>query len=448
MSAQARLSRRRLLRGTFAGATIGVGLPLLDCFLNENGNAFASGAPLPTRFVSWFWGLGFTPGRWAPKDTGSLSGQALGPEMIALEPVKAKINIYSQFRVQLDGKPNQPHVSGWVGQLSGTAPAHREPTVPTVDMIVADAIGTSTRFRSLVATCTGNARDTVSYRAGSVQQPGETSPAQLYGRIFGADFRDPNGATFAPSPSVMMRRSVLSFIADDRRNLVRNLGSADRARLDEYFTSLRELEHQFDLQLEKPAPLDSCVVPEKFAEVEVGTELETSLRTNRLMSQLLAHALACNQTRVVSILFSTPASTLRIAGTSETHHVHSHQEPVDPQLGYQKQRAHITTRAMEGLATLIQILDGIKEGEGTLLDRSLVMATTDCGDANTHKTENVPIITAGRAGGTIKTGFHVENAAESTTRVGLTAMQAMKLPISRFGTESNEASRSVSEVLA
>src|SRR5688572_3298198 len=97
-----RLSRRQILRGTLAGSAVTVALPILDWQLNGNGSAFAAGQPLPTRFITWFWGLGFTPGRWEPKQVGALAGQPLAPDMTALEPVKDKINVYSKMRVNLD----------------------------------------------------------------------------------------------------------------------------------------------------------------------------------------------------------------------------------------------------------------------------------------------------------------------------------------------------------
>jgi hypothetical protein len=276
---------------------------------------------------------------------------------------------------------------------------------------------------------------------------GEVSPAQLYARIFGPEFRDPNSAEFKPDPVLLLNRSVLSFVEDQRHSLVKDLGSADRARLDEYFTSLRQLERQIDIQVEKPAPCESCTVPAKIDDAPVGTLLEVSLQTNKLMSGLLAHALACNQTRVVNILFSTPASGLRLPGDATTHHTYSHQESFDRELGYQKQVSYFNTRSMEGFATLIQTLASIQEGDGTLLDHTLVMASTDVGFANTHATQNIPAITAGRANGAMKTGLHMQAVGDNSTRVGLTVMQALGVPVPAFGTGANEATRSFSEVL-
>src|SRR5579862_4651556 len=99
-------TRRRVLRGMLAGGVVTVGLPILDCVLNENGTAFAdSGAPLPTRFSTWFWPLGVGEGPWTPKNSGR--DYELPWQFTALEPFKQRLNLYSGSHVALDGAPNQ-----------------------------------------------------------------------------------------------------------------------------------------------------------------------------------------------------------------------------------------------------------------------------------------------------------------------------------------------------
>src|SRR5690606_33593383 len=93
----------------------------LDCFLNENGSALAAtGAPLPVRFGTWFWGCGLNPGRWEPDEVGAF--KAMKPDVAALAPFRGKLNIYSGMRVFLDGKPNGVHFSGPQGILTGSVP--------------------------------------------------------------------------------------------------------------------------------------------------------------------------------------------------------------------------------------------------------------------------------------------------------------------------------------
>ncbi len=97
-------SRRRVLRGLAAGSAISVGLPFLDCFLNENGTALAStGSRLPVRFGTWYWGLGLPPGHWEPKQTAD-AGYEFPPLLSMLTPFKHKLTVLSGMRVEADGK--------------------------------------------------------------------------------------------------------------------------------------------------------------------------------------------------------------------------------------------------------------------------------------------------------------------------------------------------------
>ena len=145
---------------------------------------------------------------------------------------------------------------------------------PSVDTIIADAIGTRTRFRSLEVSCTGDPLHSQSRRSASAINPGEVSPVALYTRIFGPDFADPNAATFTPDPRIMAKRSALSVVAEERRDFMADLGAADKARMDEYFTALRELEAQLALELEKPAPLEACSKPAEPGALPAGLVID------------------------------------------------------------------------------------------------------------------------------------------------------------------------------
>src|SRR5690606_39171635 len=136
-------------------------------------------------------------------------------------------------------------------------------------------------------------RETVSRRSGTSPNPSEVSPAALYTRIFGPDFKDPNAAEFSPDPLIMARQSVLSGVAEHRRIVMAQVGAADRARLDEYFTTLRQMEQQLALELEKPAPLEACTMPRAPDEAQPGTVLDDAAKNNKLFASLVAHAVAC-----------------------------------------------------------------------------------------------------------------------------------------------------------
>lgn len=442
-----KINRRRVLRGTLAGTAITVGLPFLNCFLNNNGDALAdTGAPLPIAFGNWFRGLGDTPTFWEPKVVGH--GFEMRDRLAVLRPFQSKINIFSGMKVFFDGKPNVPHFGGPQVIHGGTARSSFTIGDISLDQIIAETIGRSTRFRSIEVACDGS-NESVSRRAASVINPSEPSPAALYTRIFGPEFQDPNAAEFKPDPAVMVRRSLLSGVADERKSFMAGLGAEDRARADAYFTSLREIENQLAIALEKPAPMRACSVPgEPDKGLKQSVLVDDARATHQLFAKLLAHTLACGQTRVFSLHYDKRVSELRKEGDSRTYHMYTHEEPIDPQLGYQKEASSFVREGYNCFATFLAEMEAIKEGDKTLLDRCAIFYSTDGGSARLHSPENIPLMIAGSAGGRIKTGHHIVARGEAATRVGLTLQQVMGVPAGRWGTGGNEVSQAITEIMA
>jgi hypothetical protein len=440
------LPRRRALRGLMNGAAVTVALPLLDGFLNGNGTALASGAPLPVRFGTWFWGLGVTPGRWRPTRTGA--DYDILPELKPIEPFKKKVSVFSGFDVLLDGRPNFPHQTGGPAFRTGIAPARLAFPGASFDTIVADAIGANTRFRSIELSGIAGSDNTLSGRGAGQMNPAESSATALYARIFGPDFKDPNAGEFTPDPAIMAKKSVLSAVAEDRKALEARLGAADRARLDQYFSALRQTENQLALQLQKPEPLVACKVPGAFEEVPVAHDVEDAVKNHELLTRLLAMALTCNQTKVFNFCINDSASSLTRRGTTTSHHQLTHDEPIDAKLGYQPAATEFITYLMDAWGVFVGILDGIPEGDGTLLDNLLVVAHSDTDFAKVHSVTSLPVMFAGSAGGTLRTGLHIDGKGEAVTRLALTAMQALKVNAERFGSGSMETKKPVTELFA
>ena len=439
-----RVTRRRVLRGMLGGAAISVGLPLLDCFLNDNGTALADGAPLPICFGTWFTALGFNPGFWEPKVIGPKYENNV--QLKALDPFRDKINIFSGMQVFVDGRPLATHLTGAQICTIGAIPVGPDTDLPSIDQVIASKIGTGTRFRSIEVSYEGIPTSWSRRSAASVNAS-EISPLALYRRIFGTGFADPNSATFTPDPAVMVQRSVLSAVSNDRAGLIKNLGAADRARLDEYFTSLRQIEHELDVELQKPMPMVACSVPTAPAEGPTGPTVDNVRRNGKLFAGLLAHALACGQTRVFNVSVTSGPSGVHQVGREQTFHIDSHEEPVDAKLGYQPQTTWYQARMLDSLVDTLTILDSVKEGPRTLLDRLLIYSSTDHGYARLHTLSNMPTMLIGGANGKIKTGYHFALSGDPQSRVGLTAMQVFGLPVSTWGTQSNQTSHFFSELL-
>lgn len=440
-----RITRRSILRGALQGAAVGVGLPLLDCFLDDNGEALAAtGQRIPVRFGTWIWGCGFIPEKWIPATTGR---EYLMPTDLApLEPYRDKLAIFSGFDVKLDGVPNKPHVTGCLGLRTGIPVPNENVKAPTLDVLIGQKIGTNSRFRSLELSTSG-IETSYSYHSAGSPNPSETSPQALYRRLFGEGFQDPNAATFTPDTRTMAQKSVLSAVSEDRARLMRTVGASDRQRLDEYFTSLRQIEQQLALRLQPPAPVKDFTKPAAPPEMPVDSEMGNVMETHRLMAGLLSKALQCNQTRVFNVLLSDTASNLRREGETTTHHTLTHEEPMDKSLGYQKEVSWFATRSMVAWKEFLDALDGIPEGDGTLLDNCLVLAHSDCSIAKSHAVEGIPTMVAGNAGGKVRTGYHLAGSGDPISRIGLTVQQAMGVQVEKWGALSMETNRTISDLV-
>jgi hypothetical protein len=441
------ISRRRILRGVLDGAKVTLALPLLNCFLDGNGAALASGRPIPVRFGTWFWGLGGNASVFIPKKVGA--DYDLPEEIASWAPVKRHINLISGLTAFRDTDPNLCHYTGWIINMTGQSPkSGGDKPGETLDVTIANQIGRTTRFKSLTATATGDVRSTVSYENANAPSVPEVSPINFYTRLFGQDFQDPNAADFKPNSRVMVRKSVLSGVMDEVKGMSQEIGAEDRQRLDEYFTGLRQLERQFDQQLTKPEPIEACIRPKPLtSEPDLGGEAETVRVRHQMMTDLMVMAVACDQTRVFNMNYSSPFANTSKAGYEKPHHTTTHEEGVDAKLGYQPNVSWFTRRAMESWASYIEAFSKVREGDGTLLDNMLIYASTDTGYARFHALEGMCAMTAGRAGGKVKTGLHVKADGTTSGRLGYTVQRAMGLDINSWGARSNSTSKELGEIL-
>ncbi|MBS0416464.1 MAG: DUF1552 domain-containing protein [Proteobacteria bacterium] len=441
------ITRRRLLRGMFNGAAVSVALPFLNCFLNENGTALAAtGEAIPMRFGTWTWGLGMSKELFVPRKTGA--GFDLPLEIQALAPIQKHINLFTNFNVFKDAAPNLCHHTGWVALRSGVAPLTPDNRPgETLDVTVAKQIGNATRFNNLVANATGDIRDSFSYASGNTVLEPEFSPTRFYQRLFGTGFQDPNATAFTPDPKLMARKSVLSAVREDAKSLDTELGAEDRARLDEYFTGLRDVERRIDLQLTKPQPIAACRHIPPPPEVPMGLDAELVSKRHRLMTDLMLMAVACDQTRVFNMFYAAAFSGTSRAGYDKPHHTATHEEPVDEHEHCQPHVSWYTRRAMDEWLYYVQALANFKEGAGTMLDNVLVYANTDQSFAKVHSIDGIPMFTAGNARGRLRTGIHVDGAGSPGTRLGLTVMKLMGVELDSWGDKSNHTSQLISEIL-
>ena len=433
-------SRRRVLRGMLGAAAVGVGLPFL-------GNAQAQAGGLPVRFGTWFWGCGMNPHRWVPDTLGA--DYDLKPELaLGLSDLQHKVSVLTGFDTPLNGRNNEPHYSPPIVTLTGDSPRNgRDIPGATFDVEIAKVIGTSTRFRTLDLTADGGQNGWSAIGPGT-PSPAESSPLRLYRRVFGAGFQVGGDGDFMPDPKVMVRKSVLSAVLEQSTALKRELGTHDRRRLDQYFTAIRQLETQLDVLLTEPPDLPACVEPGTPRAIPASQEIATVVRRHNLMADLLAVALACDQTRVFNLSLWRMFTDVRFPGEEVGYHQMTHDESVDRSLGYQPRSQRFLVEAMGCWRYLLNALDSIPEGDGTLLDNLAIFAHSGTEFPKQHGTQNIPIMVAGSAGGRLQPGQHIAGGASPISRVALTLQQAFGVPVSTWGTDEIATTSPVTDMRA
>jgi hypothetical protein len=434
------IGRRTLLRGLLGGAVVTVGLPPLEAFLDLTRKANATcGGVVPRRFGLFFWGNGNRPDKWLPVGEGA--SWELSEQLAPLAAVKHKITVVSGMAVKTGNV--YPHTSGSVGLLSGAAALDDGSWgFPSVDQVVADAVGGETIYSSLHTSATGASG--LSYIGPNTRNPPESSPFAFFERVFGAGFRLP-GEEGVVDPSLGLRRSVLDAVMGDVARLQARVGAADRVRLEQHLDGIRELEQRLARLQEDPPDLESCSLPESPLPdyPDLDGRPQVSARS-RAMCDLLAMALACDQTRVFGHWFSDPVSDLLYDGATAGHHSLTHNEGGD-----QPEVNDITTQIMEEFAYLVAKLDSIPEGDGSLLDNCVVLATSEVSEGRTHSVEDMPVVLAGGACGRLRTDYHYRSyTAENVSKVMLSVVRAMDIDAATYGEGDGEVDDSLTDIEA
>ena len=443
------LPRRTLLRGLLGGASVAVGLPMLEMMLSDNGDALADGSGLPRRFGWWFWGNGVhmqSSGieRWVPIGEGD--DWQPNEQMMPLAALQDDITVVSGLKVYL---PNEvPHGSGPAGILTGgplgtVGDSFSNSTLggKTLDQLVADEIGHNTRFRS-IEVAVERSEDSLSYSAPGMTNPPEYNPIALYNRVFGGGFVEPGDEPII-DPKLSLRRSVLDAISEDASTLRGRLGAMDKLRIDQHFDNIRALERQLAKLEEDPPNLAACMRPEQpLDEYPDQSGVPQMSAISRAMSDMMAMILACDQTRVFSVQFSRPVSGVLYPGIGEDHHRLTHDE-----LGDQPLVNNIVLQIMDELAYFLEALRSVDEGASTLLDNCAVLGFSDTSYGKSHSIDNYPLLLAGSACGKLKTGYHYKSpAAENASKLSFTVLRAMGIPTTEFGIDEGRVTEGLDDI--
>jgi hypothetical protein len=447
------IGRRSLLRGMLYGSAVSVGLPTLELMLNSHGTALADGAVIPKRFGIFFWGNGVRLKKWTPSAQGP--SWQLSEELAPLMNVKDYVSVVSGYNIKTGNQ--RGHHAGCVGILSGAPMISQDPkgapyastfSAPSIDQVIASTIKDKLKFRSLeigvsksVLTGEGTTLRYLSHNGPDNANPPEYTPSALYTRLFGDGFKEPGQANVV-DPKLALRRSVLSAVKEDATALKRRLGVNDQRRIDQHMESIRALETQILAIESAPPPPSSCVKPAAPTTM-TGDKYLTAV--NDAMANMAALALACDQTRVFSIMFSgsvgfTNYPEMQIGD----HHSLTHNEG-----GEQPQVNSITVFIMKRFAKLLEILKATPEAEGNLLDHCVILGSTDTAEGLPHSINDYPVLVAGKGGGAlVHPGIHVRGNGGNTSDVLLTLLQAMDLPLKEFGSAGGKTTNTIAALRA
>jgi hypothetical protein len=396
--------RRTFLRGL--GTTLA--LPFLDAMVP----ALSAATSAPPRLSFLYVANGVIQDQWTPGATGA--GFELTPILKPLEAVKNDINVLSglahlQADTFGDGTGDHPRASAaWltgVHAYDRTRPGIEVKLATSADQIIARHIGSNTPVSSLELSVdypTQGACDsgdcfyvnTVSWRNDTTPNPAEMHPRVVFERLFGD-----GGTASQRLAHIRKTGSILDSVSQEVSRLASSLGSSDRGKLSEYLDSVRDIEqriqntdkqgaHTFELP---DRPVD---VPESFDE------------HTKLMFDLQVLAFRADVTRVTSMIMSRELSprTFPNIGVADQHHAVSHHRN-DPELIAKK--AKIDTYQVQLLAYFLDKLKATPDGDGSLLDHSLVVYGGGMGNGNLHRHTDLPCLLAGKLGGQFTTGRHL-----------------------------------------
>jgi hypothetical protein len=454
-----KLDRRTVLKGTAAGIAVGFGLPPLEAMFNSNGDALAQGQPIPVRMGIFFWGNGVKPDRWVPELTGAswAPSPALLPLMTA--GVKEYVNVVTGMVEK--ASTERGHHSGTVGILSGGplisqaangAPFRSTFSLPSIDQVAADIIGTTSRFKSLevgistrVNSVEGTTLQYLSHSGPDSPNPPEYDPAALYNRVFGMGFTPPGEAPAVADATLGYRKSVLDSVLADLTSLRERVSAADKARIDKHADNVRTMENRLiaNNAVSGSAACTQPLNPGSFMDQNGNEQIAAKTAA---MSDLIAMALACDQTRVFSMMFtgSVAGTIFSEVNVNGGHHQLTHDEPGD-----QPMVQATTVYTIEMFAVLLNALKNVPEGAGNLLDNSVILGTTDTSDGRFHNLLDYPILIAGAAGGFLKyPGIHYRSPSgdENTSNALLTVLRAAGTNLDTVGAQDGLSTTSCSAI--
>lgn len=409
------LPRRTLLRGLGAS----VALPMLDAMTPAFAPPSRTASQPPLRMAFCYVPNGIIPAEWTPDAEGP--GYAMKHIMQPMEPFRDRTLVLTGLthnggRALGDGPGD--HARAAASFLTGihprkTAGADIKAGL-SVDQAAALKIGHLTRFPSielgledgrLVGSCDSGYScaysNNLAWRGEAMPMPPEMNPRLVFEKLFGADGEELD----SPQRLSRLRKSILDSIQQDTRTLQTKLGPTDRRKMDEYLTSVRDIERQIEA-----AEKTGRAIPPPMARPD-GIPLDYAEHA-RLMFDLMTVAFQMDATRVQTLMMAREGSTraYREIGISDAHHPLTHHRGSEEMIA---KVIRINRYHVEQFAYLIEKLRSTPDGDGSLLDHSMIIYGSGLADGNRHTHHDLPVLLAGGGNGKLKPGRHVRYAKDT-----------------------------------
>jgi Protein of unknown function (DUF1552) len=437
------LSRRTLLRGL----GVSIALPMLDSMLP----AFAPATKAPLRMLFNYVPNGVIMKDWSPTGDGTAFDlpRILQP-MAAYRDKMMVITGLMQKAGNAGADGPGDHARAAATYLTGV---HAKKTQGadifvgvSMDQVAAQKVGGATRFPSIELTCEDGRMvggcdsgyscaysNSISWRSATTPNPPELNPRAAFERLFGTSDEDPE----TRKKNRRYDRSILDGAMEDTRNLERTLGPADRHKIDEYMSSVREIE----ARIQKTENDNKEIVPQMDKPVAAPADLSDHAR---LMYDLMRVAFQTDMTRIATFMVTREGSsrTYREIDLPEAHHPLTHHQGNAEMIEkvYRINRYH-----MEMFAEFIGKMAKTPDGDGSLLDHSMIVYGAGLADGNRHEHVNLPVMIAGGACGTIKTGRHLEVAKTPINNLYVSMLDRMGVPGEELG-DSTGPLRELTEI--
>ncbi len=430
------ITKKALPRRTFLrGAGVAMALPLLDAMIPSFTANAAEAANSVRRLGFVYIPMGSNIKQWMPQQVGALT--ELSPSLRSLTPVINQVTVLSNLELKNSYSPGN-HSTSNSGFLSAARAKQTEGAdyelATTVDQIAAKQMGKETKLPSLelsmdlttpMGACDGGMScayfSSLSWSSPRTPLPTEGNPRVIFERLFG------DGGTSADQLAALKEDgSLIDWVNEDINKVQRQLGASDKTKLAEYLDTVREIERRIQ---RAESQMSKTVMPDLDRPIGVPSSY---VEHAKLIFDLLVLSFQTDVTRIMSFQLSREASTRTYpeVGVTEAHHPTSHHGNDPQKLG---QLAKINSHHASLFGYFLEKLQATKEGNGTLLDHSMMVLGSGMGNPDVHDHVNLPIVVGGGAGGKMKGGRHIKYAEPTPmANLHLTLLDKVGIKIDQF----------------